>query len=547
MKNSFLALFFLIVSNSIFAFQEVPEPISSLLRSKLEVEDPAAKPQVSGTELKNGGLIHRFYADRNFEEVWSAKGALLELAYEMRFEIRQAKFDGLMPEDYHLAQIDAFFQTFEANKAGKKDNPTGELVDVELLLTDAFFSLSEDLERGKVDPATLNGDWEIERKAARVDYVNLLREAVTEQEIRRNLETLYPKFAMYKRGREVLRAMDERTKTDTLDWKAVKLNKSIKVGENHSAIPTLRERLNYWGYAKSDSVADSKMYDSAMFLGMKAFQLKNGMEPDGIIGKNTAIALNASPGMLMEKAAVNLERLRWLPDTVQNLEFILVNIANYQLDYLSRQDTLFSTRVIVGKLYHESPIFTAQMSYLVFSPYWNIPQSIARNEIIPSVRKNPAYLSQKNMEVVTFSGKHVDPGSVNWSAKSFPYMIRQKPGGHNSLGLVKFMFPNSHNVYLHDTPSRTLFEREDRAMSHGCIRVQNPTKLAELLLRSDSKWTSERIANAMHQSSEVIVNLPHKIPVVLLYLTFWADSNRQAHFRQDIYNRDAEVLAALRK
>jgi len=249
----------------------------------------------------------------------------------------------------------------------------------------------------------------------------------------------------------------------------------------------------------------------------------------------------------MDKAAVNLERLRWLPDTVQNLDLIVVNIANFQLDYISKLDTLFSSRVIVGKQYHESPIFTAQMSYIVFSPYWNIPTSIAKKEIIPAIRKNPNYLSQKNMEVVNSAGKIIDPSTINWNSKSFPYMIRQKPGGSNSLGLVKFMFPNNHSVYIHDTPARSLFEKEDRAMSHGCIRLQNPSKFAQILLEHDKSWTSERIDQAMHRDSELIVNLPEKIPVVLLYLTFWADSKGEPHFRQDIYDRDAEVLTLLRK
>jgi murein L,D-transpeptidase YcbB/YkuD len=249
----------------------------------------------------------------------------------------------------------------------------------------------------------------------------------------------------------------------------------------------------------------------------------------------------------MDKAAVNLERLRWLPDSVKNHKFILVNIANYQLDYINNLDTIFSTRAIVGKQYHETPIFTAEMSYIVFSPYWNIPYSIVKKEIAPSVRKNSNYLSKKNMEVVTNSGRLVDPSSVNWSSRSFPYMVRQKPGGSNSLGLVKFMFPNQHSVYIHDTPARTLFTREERALSHGCIRIQNPEKLAALLLKDDSAWTSDKIDAAMHQTKERIVNLDQKIPVVILYLTFWADSKGKAHFRPDIYDRDAEVLELLRK
>lgn len=547
MKKLLFGLLFWLAGNSVFAFQVTSDSVSTLLRTKLEVGSPMEKPRISGYELESGDLIHKFYADRNFKTVWSENGILLELAYEMRFEILQSKFDGLVPEDYHMTLIDAYFKTFETNKSVSKENDRADLVNLELLLTNAFFALSEDLELGKIDPATLKGDWEIQRKGAQGNYMELLKESVSRQQIRQNLERLYPKFTIYKKGREVLRAMDERAKTDTLDWKVVKLERSIKVGDSHAAVATLRERLSFWGYAGQHTVVDLQTYDSAMFLGVKAFQSRNGMEPDGIIGKNTAIGLSASPALLMDKAAVNLERLRWLPDTVRNLELILINIANYQLDYVDKLDTLFSARVIVGKRYHESPVFTAPMSYIVFSPYWNIPPSIIKSEIMPAVRKNPSYLRQKNMEVVNFSGKQMDPSSVNWSGKSFPYMIRQKPGAGNSLGLVKFMFPNAHNVYLHDTPSRTLFDKEDRAMSHGCIRVQNPAKLAEILLRTDPSWTSAKIDQAMHQNSEVIVNLSRKIPVALLYLTFWADSKGQAHFRQDIYDRDDEVLALLRK
>jgi murein L,D-transpeptidase YcbB/YkuD len=248
----------------------------------------------------------------------------------------------------------------------------------------------------------------------------------------------------------------------------------------------------------------------------------------------------------MDKASVNLERLRWLPNTVKTGEFILVNIANYQLDYLSYLDTLLSVRVIVGKQYHESPIFTVEMSYIVFSPYWNIPYSIIKNEIMPSVRRNTNYLSQKNMEVVTSSGKVVDPKTINWSTKSFPYLLRQKPGESNSLGLVKFMFASKHSVYIHDTPVRTLFDNGDRALSHGCIRIENPADFAALLLKNDPNWNSVKIDAAMHQSKEQIVKLDRKIPVVILYLTFWADSKGNGHFRPDIYERDAEVIQLLR-
>lgn len=523
------------------------DPLQDQIRLKLESIQPGRSLSIRNQNLNASGDIFSFYSNRKFHEIWSSDGILTELAYELRFEIRQSKFDGLDPQEYHLGLIDTFFNTFEANKKNKVSNDLGELVDLELLLSDAFFQLAAHLERGKVNPALLKSTWEIARKPQKVNYGDLLSVSLASGEIRRNLETIYPKFTSYKRGREVIRQLDEKSKVDSLNWKPIKIDKTIKVGESNNSIPVIRQRLQFWGYMGHYETENPKVYDSLLFEGVKEFQRKNGMEPDGALGKNSVAGINNSPNVLLDRAAVNMERLRWLPDTLKEAEIILVNIANYRLDYIYKLDTLFSSKVIVGKQYHATPIFSAAMSYIVFSPYWNIPNSIARNEIIPAIRKNPDYLRQKNMEVVTFSGQPVDPSTINWSNKSFPYMIRQRPGGSNSLGLVKFMFPNRFSVYIHDTPTRALFDREDRALSHGCIRLQNPTEFAKILLSDMPEWTDERINQAMNQKSERIVNLNRKIPVALVYLTFWADSKGQAHFRQDIYNRDAEILTLLRK
>ncbi len=520
---------------------------SDQIRAVLERAEPGKPIQVRDFELEKVEEIQRFYANRTFQEAWSESGILTELAYELRFEIKQSQFDGLRPKDYYIDLIDAFFASFEQNKKSQISNPANELAELDLLLTDAFFKLASHLERGKVDPSQLKSPWDITRKPSRIEAVDLLQQALAQEEVRRPLEQLYPNFSIYKRGREVIRSLQEKSKADTLDWKAIKVDKSIKVNDSHAAIPAIRERLIFWGYLKSTEYSDSKIYDSVLFESVKAYQVRNGMEPDGAIGKNTAAGLNASPLILMDKAAVNLERLRWLPDTIKEVDVVLVNIANYRLDYMQKLDTLFSSKVIVGKSYHASPIFSAPMSYIVFSPYWNIPTSIARNEIIPAVRKNPNYLSQKRMEVITASGKPVDPSSINWTGKNFPYLIRQRPGADNSLGLVKFMFPNKYSVYIHDTPSKSLFAREDRALSHGCIRLQNPEKFAALLLKDQPQWTESKIKEAMNRDSELIVNLKTKIPVVLVYLTFWADSRGESHFRQDIYSRDAEVLELLKR
>lgn len=541
-------ILFLLLSNTLglFCFGQNRD-LQDNIRIRLELDQPDVPLSVRQNELAAKGEIYKFYNNRLFEPAWIEKGVLSELAYELRFEIMQSKFDGLNPQDYHLDLINAFFSLFENNKKQQIANDLDDLADADLLLSDSFFRLAAHLEIGKVDPKTLMGDWEIITKTPKVFYNDLLELAVERKQIRQALETLYPNLIIYKKGREVIRALDEIRKQDSLNWKEVKIAKTIKIGETHGGIPNLRERLVFWKYLGDYAFEDEKAYDSTMFAAVQKFQQSNGLEPDGALGKNTVNALNQSPSELMDKAAVNMERLRWLPDTLKDAEIIVVNIANYELDYLNKRDTLFSAKVIVGKKYHESPIFSSAMSYIVFSPFWNLPTSIVRNEVMPAVRKNPNYLTQKNMEVVTFSGKHVDPTTVDWSGKSIPYMVRQLPGENNSLGLVKFMFPNEHSVYIHDTPARSLFSREDRALSHGCIRIQNPADFAAVLLKDDISWTAEKIDQAMHQKQEKVVNLDRKIPVVLLYLTFWADSKGQGHFRQDIYERDEEVLEALRK
>jgi murein L,D-transpeptidase YcbB/YkuD len=393
----------------------------------------------------------------------------------------------------------------------------------------------------------LSYTWDIPRKVKKVNYAQLLNLALENNTIRKSLESLYPPFEMYRKSREVIRLMEEKNKSNNLDWKTIKLDKSLKVGESVKMVSELRKRLMFWDFLPWSADSGMDVYDSMMMQAVQIFQSQNGMNPDGVIGKMTLDALNQSPRKLIDKAAVNLERMRWLSDLPIDSELIVVNIPNFQVNYIYKKDTIFTSKVIVGTKKHSSPVFTAQMRYIVFSPYWNVPNSIVRNELIPIIRRNPTYLTQKNMEVLTPSGQVLNPATLSWSPKSFPYLIRQKPGEDNALGLVKFMFPNPYSVYLHDTPSKSLFERDDRAFSHGCIRLQNPFKFAQILLLDRPEWNAENIQKAMGQPKEQIVNLQREIPVVILYLTFWVDSKGIGQFRPDIYERDREVLMALRR
>lgn len=523
------------------------QSIADQIRISLE-KSTQQKPHLLGNvSLKSVTEVYQFYAEREFAPIWTKESILTEQAYELRFEIRQAQYDGLNPQHYHLLYLDASLKEAERRKKSGEPEDVTALSNLEIILTDAFFALAVDLERGKINPASLKASWSIPRRANRVDYGKLMTASLEKQDIRSGLAELYPKTPMYQKGRQLMRELEERAKQDKQIWKPLKTEKSFKVGDSNPLIQEVRERLAYWGYSSVPESEDSKKYDSLLFNVVLKFQQEKGMVADGVLGLVTLSALNESPSQLMDKIAVNLERLRWIPNEFFENETIFVNIPGFQLVYRTAKDTLFTTKVIVGTFKHQSPVFTAPMTYVVMSPYWNIPPSIARNETLPSIKRNPDYLKRNHMEVVNSAGNAVSESSINWSARPFPYLIRQKPGPENALGLVKFMFPNPYNVYLHDTPSKQLFDREIRTFSHGCIRMQNPKDFADLLVGSLPGWTPERVSDAMNQPKEQIVNLNKKIPVVIAYLTFFVDSTGKAQFRQDVYNRDSEVLSLLKR
>ncbi|MFD2037710.1 murein L,D-transpeptidase [Belliella marina] len=526
--------------------------ISNLIRSLIEKDSPESDQRVAGQHLFSAVVIKEFYSDRLFMPTWSEGGVLPEIAYEMRYEIQQVQFDGLNPMDYHLSAVNALFDKYEKSK---KAIETFELFDyaaLDVLLSDAYMIISTHLYLGKVNPGNLKSQWNIHRSAPEINIGERLVHAIENQSIRKSFESLYPTFTIYKKMRDGLRFMYDHEKKFNAkyigSWKKLKIDKSIKLGDSNNQINEIKSRLVFWGFLDPNSLSEDKVYDSIMEPGIKKLQKRHGLEPDGIIGQGTVFALNQSPSDLIATAKVNMERLRWLPSDLKEQELILVNTANFQLDFISKRDTLLSSKVIVGKSYHATPQFNADMSYIVFSPNWTVPVSITRSEIIPAIKKNPNYLASKNMSVINNSGEQVDPGSIDWqkvNPRKFPYTIRQGPGAQNSLGLVKFMFPNRYSVYIHDTPSRSLFAREDRALSHGCIRLENPAELAKLLLSFDAQWTEGKIAESMRLKKEKVVNLDRKIPVVIFYLTYWTDSVGNEFYRQDIYNRDNEILKAL--
>lgn len=306
--------------------------------------------------------------------------------------------------------------------------------------------------------------------------------------------------------------------------------KSYKKGTTDSLLMAVKERLHALGDLPEDD--KNSEFTDALEKAVASFQYRHGLDSDGVLGKSTFEQLNIPPSERLRTIIVNMERARWVPYQVKS-KYLVVNIPAYELYVYQNDSLLWTSNVVVGKGVHQTVVFSGDVKYVVFSPYWNIPNSIVRNEILPALEKNPNYLKQHNMEITDNKG-------------SLP-TIRQKPGPSNSLGLVKFLFPNNHNIYLHDTPAKSLFNETDRAFSHGCIRVQQPVRLAEFLLEEKGDWSTERIEKAMHQGEEQTITLDQTVPVFIIYFTSFVDKDGAIHFRKDIYNRDQRLANMIMK
>jgi len=293
----------------------------------------------------------------------------------------------------------------------------------------------------------------------------------------------------------------------------------------------------------------SLIYDMSVVDAVKQFQSHYNLKIDGIIGKNTLEQMNMPIAQRIEQIKANLERVRWIRDNMAN-EFVLVNIASYKIYYVRNKQLLWQSKVQVGKNYRKTPVLNDEIEYIVLNPTWTVPPTILEKDILPKIKQDPTFLQKKNMYVIDLKGNVIDESTINWSsmtAKNFPYMLRQKAGPKNALGQVKIMFPNKHLVYLHDTPNQSLFNKTDRAFSSGCIRVEKPFELVELLLKDNSQWNPSRLKTALMSGYLKHIRLPTNVPVLLLYFTAVVGENGQIKFFKDIYNWDKKIIEGLKQ
>lgn len=486
--------------------------------------------------------LPEFYLQRHYEPAWSQAGEPRAEAFELVESIRKAVAEGLTPEHYHPRRI----ETLLAELAGLAGQPAvGAAVDLDLLLTDAFLLLGSHYLSGRINPETIDPEWRAKRREG--DMVRTLLEALAAGRIAASLQALLPAAPEYAGLRAALARYRQLAAEG--GWPAVPAGRTLRPGDQAPRIAAMRERLARSGDLISNQ-APGDLFDEPLEEAVRQFQSRHGLAVDGVVGPATLAALNVPLATRIRQIELNLERWRWLPQELGR-RYILVNIAAFQLDLVEEGRSVLEMRVVVGKPYRRTPVFSGTMTYLVLNPYWEVPPGIAARDILPEVRKDPAYLRRSGIKVLRGWGsgaRELDPAAVDWARLApgrFPYRLRQEPGPANALGRIKFMLPNPYHVYLHDTPARELFLKESRTFSSGCIRVEKPLELALHLLQGSDLGSPEALAAALGRERSKMVHLPAPLPVHLLYWTAWTREGGSVHFRPDIYGRDQRLQAAL--
>lgn len=477
--------------------------VADAMRDLLE-SDEWGSLAVAGERLHAADTLAELYEARAYEPVWSAEPGRLR---ELLAQLAGAESHGLGPSDYHFDWLSSRVA------AGTGDDAAA--AELEAVASDAFLLYALHLGRGKVREERIAG-WHIDRPELDL-HASFV--AAASSGPASALAPLLPRHPGYERLRQALVRYQDIARSG--GWPRIGEGPTLRLGDSGSRVAALRHRLAATGELAATPQSD--VFGDATAVAVRAFQARHGLDPDGAVGPRTRAALDVAASARVEQLRVNLERWRWLEADLGD-RYVLVNVAGFHAGLYDGDRLTLGMRAIVGKPYRRTPIFSDEIRYLVFSPYWNIPSSIARQEIRPKGRR---YMERNDIEAVS-GGR-----------------LRQRPGPGNALGRVKFMFPNRFNVYLHDTPARELFDRTSRSFSHGCIRLEKPLELARLLL-DDQEWTREEIEQATGRRTPKTVQLDRRVPVHILYWTAWVDEGGTLQFRRDIYDRDRAVTRALR-
>jgi murein L,D-transpeptidase YcbB/YkuD len=520
-----------------FATQD--NPVQQAIAADVQALSNGDPVTIEGEPLASRIVLPALYKVNNDAPLWSNPHAIDQLLTAIRTIDRE----GLAPADYHLAALATLQQRLASG--GNAASP-GDSADFDLLLTDALVRLGYHLSFGKVDPEALDPDWNMRRQLEQPDAVSRLDEAIRNGHIDALLDSLRPTLPSYARLISALR--EYRRIAAEGGWQSVPAGPSLKPDMKDARVVALRNRLAASGDLSRDKM-DSPDFDAQVEVAVRRFQGRHGLTVDGVAGKATLAAMNVPVERRIDEIRANLERARWVLHDLP-AEYVLVDIAGFKVRFYRDGRAIWETRAVVGRPMRMTPIFKSRITYLEANPTWTVPPTILGEDVLPAIRRDPHYLQEKNMRVIDRQGKPIDPASIDWSryrGSNFPFMIRQDPGPENALGRLKFMFPNTHAIYLHDTPSKQLFNRTERTFSSGCIRIEDPYGFAALLLDRDPEWNRERVIAVVDSLKTRTIRLRSPVVVILLYWTVDVDADGTVLFKQDIYNRDLPIIKALGK
>lgn len=489
----------------------------------------AAIEKGSAVHLHHEKAVNRFYEARSNHPAWAES----EDRAELFSALSGAEKEGLSGEDYHLPEIKQLMQrtSFTPQEAARLD----------LLLTDAFLTFSEDLYYGKLDPREYHDDWGVPKKD--IDLLGFLQKAAESGDVDEAFNQIRPHHQVYE---GLMRSLE--------DYAALRKNQEhivqvpegemIKPGEKDPRIPILVQRLKQLELLPDDYQSRDSTFTRDLQDAVERFQKTMGLETDAVLGNSTLGELNMSVADRYDQILVNLERWRWYPRNLGD-HYILVNIPDFNLVVVKDGDTLRQHNVVAGAPARQTPIFSDTLQYIVINPTWTVPPTIKAQDVIPKASRNPEYLKSHNMVVYDAAGNRLSPGEIDWG-KAANYTFVQRSGVANPLGRVKIIYPNRYLVYLHDTPSKGLFEENERAESSGCVRVENAVELAAYAISGQDDWNEEKIREVIGSGKTTQVKINRPISVHHFYWTAWRAGDKTV-FTNDVYGLDQKILKGLKQ
>ena len=517
------------------------DSINNIIDSTIKnivIDLDSVNSKVDGQFIFSHSLLPESYKNIDYHQLWKSKKNRTDAINA----ILKSKEHGLVPKDYHINEINKLNDNY-SNLSPEN------LAVLDILLTDGIILYAYHLIEGKLNPEDLSYSWNFIHNKLPENTAPLLHAAISEERLTEILYSLEPQDNEYKKLKEQYKINEKIINNG--GWNIVNFETSIHPNAENEEIPQLRKRLIAEGYLLETDTSSSKLYDKKLIDAVKHFQKQHGLTADGVIGKHTLKIINISVEEKQKTIVCNLERRRWI-DYPFEKPYIKVNIASYRMQFIENYDVVYASKVVVGKTQKQTPMFEDKLEIVVINPTWTLPYSITSTETLRKLKKDPNYLDKHNMNLIDRNGKVINNHGIDWHKYKeghFPYTVRQGAGPSNALGRVKFLFPNKYAIYLHDTPSKYLFSKDERDFSHGCIRLQNPLNFAEFLLKRENatKWNKDVIAKIVKTEKTKNISLRHKYPILLMYQTAGTTQNDEIFYYADIYKRDAKVYELLVK